>query len=140
MKKILEHVTIRINGLVQGVGFRPFVYRAAQKNNIRLGENRSEGIFIEASGEMMNIDNFISDLKSKAPVAAQIENVLILPSIQAHKNGFQIILSDEYSGEKEITQIGPDIAVCANCLEDIRKQPHRLNYPFTNCTNCGHRF
>ena len=73
-------------------------------------KNRSEGIFIEASGEMMNIDNFISDLKSKAPVAAQIENVLILPSIQAHKNGFQIILSDEYSGEKEITQIGPDIA------------------------------
>ncbi|MCL4483587.1 MAG: carbamoyltransferase HypF [Bacteroidetes bacterium] len=140
-KDSLKHVTVRINGLVQGVGFRPFVYRSAQKNNISgWVKNRSEGILIEATGKMMNIDNFISDLKSKAPVAAQIENVLILPSDQAHKNGFQIILSDEYSGEKEITQIGPDIAVCANCLEDIRKQPHRLNYPFTNCTNCGPRF
>ncbi|MDP3641990.1 MAG: carbamoyltransferase HypF [Bacteroidota bacterium] len=140
-KDTLEHVTIRIKGLVQGVGFRPFVFQAAQKNNISgWVKNRSEGILIEASGKMMDIDDFISDLKSNAPVAAQIENVLILPSDQAHKNGFQIVLSDEYSEEKEITQIGPDIAVCANCLEDIRKQPHRLNYPFTNCTNCGPRF
>ena len=58
----------------------------------------------------------------------------------SYHNGFSIIVSEDDQFEKEITQIGPDIAVCPDCLGDMKNQSHRINYPFVNCTNCGPRF
>ena len=136
-----KHIKIQIKGLVQGVGFRPFVYRTAIKNEISgWVKNRRDGVLIEASGDFEDIQMFISSLKTEAPVAAQIQDFHVLNSNKVYNNGFHIILSEQYSGDKEITQIGPDIAVCQDCLKDMKTQSHRLDYPFTNCTNCGPRF
>lgn len=126
---------------MQGVGFRPFVYRIAIKNQVSgWVKNRQDGVFIEASGEILAIDTFIADLKNKFPVAAQIYKFQISHSDKLHENGFRIILSEDDQSEKEITRIGPDIAVCEDCLEDMKNQAHRIEYPFINCTNCGPRF
>jgi len=136
-----KNIRIQIKGLVQGVGFRPFVCRVAIKNQISgWVKNRQDGVLIEASGKLGNIDLFVSDLKNNVPVAAQIQDFQIFESGRLYNNSFQIILSEENSVQKEITQIGPDIAVCPECVEDMKSQVHRINYPFINCTNCGPRF
>ena len=137
----LKHIKIQIKGLVQGVGFRPFVYRVAVKNKISgWVNNQQDGVLIEASGDFEDIQKFISSLKTEAPAATKIQDFQVSNSNKIYNNGFHIILSEQNSADKEITQIGPDISVCDKCLEDIQKQKHRLNYPFTNCTNCGPRF
>ncbi len=130
---------IRICGLVQGVGFRPFIYKLAYANNI-VGtvENNNEGVLIVAEGEKVQIEKFISAIRTDAPVAATISD--IIPQ-ERKLNGFanfQITTSRSYSDE--VTEVSPDIAVCDDCLRDMKKQPHRIDYPFINCTNCGPRF
>lgn len=137
----MKNIRIQIKGLVQGVGFRPFIYRTAIKNKISgWVKNRQEGVLIEASGENEKIKSFILGLKNNFPVAAQIQSVQVSDSNKIYENGFQIILSEEQETEKEITQIGSDIAVCPDCLDDLKSQKHRFDYPFINCTNCGPRF
>lgn len=137
----VKNIRIQIWGLVQGVGFRPFVYRIAKNNNISgWVKNRHDGVLIEASGDEKAIALFLSGLKTGAPPAARIHDFQVADSENFYNNGFEIILSDEDRSGKEITQIGPDIAVCEDCLEDMRSQPHRIDYPFVNCTNCGPRF
>ncbi len=136
-----KNIAIQIKGLVQGVGFRPFVYRTAVKNEVSgWVKNRSDGVFIEASGDLSEINSFIDDLKNEVPVAAQIHDFQVLDSATVYQKGFRIILSEHNHPENEITQIGPDIAVCSDCLADMKTQKHRTNYPFINCTNCGPRF
>uniref|UniRef100_UPI00321710F1 carbamoyltransferase HypF n=1 Tax=uncultured Draconibacterium sp. TaxID=1573823 RepID=UPI00321710F1 len=139
--KSKRNVRIQIRGLVQGVGFRPFVYRAAEKNRISgWVKNRQDGLLIEASGKEESLNSFLFNLRNNFPAAAQIRNIQVNDSKHAHKKGFQINSSDENPDQQEITQIGPDIAVCPECLEDMKQQPHRMDYPFVNCTNCGPRF
>ncbi|MDX1285655.1 MAG: Sua5/YciO/YrdC/YwlC family protein, partial [Draconibacterium sp.] len=135
------NIRVQIKGLVQGVGFRPFVYRIALKKKISgWVKNQSDGVVIEASGENSAIQSFISDLKNKTPAAAQIQSFKVFNSANFYNNGFEIIISEDQPAEREITQIGPDIAVCDDCLEDMKSQKHRTDYPFINCTNCGPRF
>jgi len=137
----IQNIKIQIKGLVQGVGFRPFVYQTARKNNISgWVKNRCDGVFIQASGSASEIEYFINELTSNCPIAAQVQSLKISDSTNFYNNGFQIILSEDNSNEKEITQIGPDIAVCQDCLKDMKNQIHRINYPFINCTICGPRF
>ncbi|MDB4582320.1 carbamoyltransferase HypF [Draconibacterium sp.] len=136
-----KNIRIQIKGLVQGVGFRPFVYRTAVKSNISgWVKNRQDGVLIEASGNEEKINSFVTNLKNNFPVAAQIQNIKVNKSDNIYKNGFKIILSEENPEQNEITQIGPDIAVCPECLADMKNQANRIDYPFTNCTNCGPRF
>ena len=136
-----KNINIQIKGLVQGVGFRPFVYRLAIKKNIAgWVKNSRDGLLIKASGNLGNVDSFVSSLKNDFPVAAQIHDFKVSDSNQSYQNGFQIIPSEDCNAKNEITQIGPDIAVCPDCLEDMKTQHHRVNYPFINCTNCGPRF
>ena len=124
---------------MQGVGFRPFIYRIAHENDIKgWVENNIRGVFIEAEAEKPNLDNFISDIRKKAPPASDIGEVLIEENEPKGHKTFQIKTSkDDACG---ITEISPDIAVCGQCLNDLKHQPHRISYPFTNCTNCGPRF
>lgn len=136
-----KNIRIQVRGLVQGVGFRPFVYRSARKHFISgWVRNSQEGVLIEATGTSENLELFTSDLKNNYPPVARILDLQITDSGVSYDNGFEIILSENTESGCEITQIGPDIAVCPDCLEDMKVQKHRIEYPFINCTNCGPRF
>lgn len=130
---------IKVKGLVQGVGFRPFVYRIALKNNI-FGwvSNNNEGVSIHVEGNTSNLDTFLNDLIQKVPVAAEIKQVEQHEAKHLGLKEFSIRKSDSIS--KAVTEVSPDIAVCDDCLSDMQHQFNRLAYPFTNCTNCGPRF
>lgn len=130
---------ITVTGLVQGVGFRPFVFRIATGCGLTgWVRNTNENVIIEVSGADSDISNFISCLKSEAPAAAEIENILVSESEQKTYQEFSILDSSNLS--EEITEISPDIAVCNECLEDMLKPGTRFDYAFVNCTNCGPRF
>jgi len=144
LKKLSENfrditVNIRVKGLVQGVGFRPFIYRLAHRFNLTgWVENRNDGVVIKATGQENIIDEFIGSIKREAPVASNISSVSKEIKEYEEFNEFRIIKSKNAS--TEITDISPDIAVCDACLKDMKAQPHRIDYPFVNCTNCGPRF
>lgn len=132
-------VKILVTGLVQGVGFRPFVYRIARSLELNgWVQNTNENVKIEVTGPDHTIDSFIASLKGDAPSAAFVENIVVTETELKLFNGFTILKSNNVSDE--ITEISPDIAVCNECLADIEKPDNRKNYPFVNCTNCGPRF
>lgn len=130
---------IKVTGLVQGVGFRPFIYKHALKYGV-LGwvENRNDGVLIHAEANEDAIENFVVTLTKAAPAASSIASLTVTDNIINNYDRFFIKKSESISNE--VTEISPDIAVCEDCLNDIRSQKHRINYPFTNCTNCGPRF
>ncbi|HMM11324.1 MAG TPA: carbamoyltransferase HypF [Bacteroidales bacterium] len=130
---------IKVRGLVQGVGFRPFVYRIAHQHGIKgWVENNNEGVTIHAQGDPNQLSDFIAALQHEAPVAASISRIDISPENEGAYDTFIIRSSSNLSDE--VTEVSPDIAVCGNCLHDIQTQPHRKDYLFTNCTHCGPRF
>lgn len=136
---MIETKKILITGLVQGVGFRPFIYRIANKNEIKgTVENTNFGVIINTQSNKENISNFLSDITELKPPASVITDIIVEEYDSESFDKFEIIKSSESSNH--ITQVSPDIAVCKDCLEDIKKQKHRINYPLTNCTNCGPRF
>ena len=131
---------IVVKGIVQGVGFRPFIYKNATKNNLKgFVNNTSKGVFIEVEGYEEDITSFIEEIKHKPPVLSKVIDIKIIDKeIEGYTN-FKIIESKEE--EEAITLISPDIAICDDCLRDIRdKNNRRYRYAFTNCTNCGPRF
>jgi hydrogenase maturation protein HypF len=131
---------IKIFGLVQGVGFRPFIYRIATRAGIKgTVENRNDGVIIEVNGTDELIESFVKSIKAEAPPASMIDNVEVetLDIIEEFPD-FRIVKSTSVSDS--VTEISPDIAVCDDCLKDLSTQEHRINYPFINCTNCGPRF
>jgi hydrogenase maturation protein HypF len=135
----VKAVLITVKGLVQGVGFRPYIYRLATGLNLNGSvENRSDGVFIKLEGSSDMIKEFQSLLIDKAPAASNIEYVNTVIAEPLHCEDFRIIKSKDTS--EEITEISPDIAVCDDCLQDLETQVHRIDYPFINCTNCGPRF
>jgi hydrogenase maturation protein HypF len=134
-----KSVKILVTGLVQGVGFRPFVFRSANRSGLTgWVQNTNENVSIKVTGTVQSINNFIASIKEDAPPAAIIENISVTENETEHFADFSILESDNYSDE--ITEISPDIAVCDECLSDTEKHSTRLNYPFVNCTNCGPRF
>jgi hydrogenase maturation protein HypF len=139
MSKNRTAYQIQVRGLVQGVGFRPFVYRIASRNGLKgWVENRNDGVIIHVEGDDRNIMKFLSDFETEAPPVSKIQTIDKTAVESAGFTGFEIIKSSDVSGE--ITEISPDIAVCSECLQDMKKQVHRIEYPFINCTNCGPRF
>lgn len=130
-------LTISIQGIVQGVGFRPFVYNLATELNITgFVSNTSEGVIITAEGE--NLSRFIERLRQEAPPLARIMKMEISP---AETGGFTEFLIIKSSDSGSFTLISPDIAVCdACCIELFDQSDRRYLYPFINCTNCGPRY
>jgi hydrogenase maturation protein HypF len=125
--------------LVQGVGFRPFIYRLAV--NFKLSgwvENRNDGVLIMVEGKEESIAGFLRHIRDEAPVASIIESVSQVPVVPEGMNNFKVRKSKNISDN--VTLISPDISVCNDCLGDMKTQPHRVDYPFINCTNCGPRF
>jgi hydrogenase maturation protein HypF len=121
------------------VGFRPFICRLASKHGL-LGEvdNRTDGVHVIVQGDIKTIDRFSNDILQSAPPASHIKSIEINPIKFAGFESFNIVGSK--SVDNLITEISPDIAVCKECLSDMENDPQRIEYPFTNCTNCGPRF
>ncbi len=129
-----------MRGVVQGVGFRPFVYRLAHEHALKGWVRNTSGsvdIEVEGNGEVVN--NFLSDLKSKAPPMARIESVEVAFDSPRGYTEFQIEPSQSREGQYQL--VSPDIATCDDCKREIfSPTDRRFGYPFTNCTNCGPRF
>ncbi len=130
---------IKVRGLVQGVGFRPFVYRIAHRHGIKgWVENNNEGVTIHAEGNPQALGAFLQSLREESPRASSVSEVSSYDIHFEGNEGFSIRKSASLSDE--ITQVSPDIAVCDDCLRDMLQQPYRRDYLFTNCTHCGPRF
>ena len=130
---------IKVEGLVQGVGFRPFVYQLAHQYGLHgWVVNGTDGVMLKVEGFAGNMPSFLEDLRLKAPVAAQIGEITVLHDIPEGLSDFSILASQDLTDET--SEISPDIAVCPQCMADLKNQPHRKDYPFINCTNCGPRF
>ncbi len=136
----MKRLFITVKGIVQGVGFRPFVYNAAHKYELcGWVNNNSEGVYIDIEGSADKLNLFINDLKFNPPPLSKIEQVLCETRPLQYFKDFSIKQSE--SLENSITLISPDISVCQDCLSDIdNREGRRYMYPFTNCTNCGPRF
>lgn len=130
---------IKVRGLVQGVGFRPFVYRMAHRHAVKgWVENNNEGVMIFAEATPQQLLAFEQSLRDEAPSASSIAEMSIEVAQNQGFEDFSIRKSTNLSDE--ITQVSPDIAVCDDCLHDMQQQAHRHDYLFTNCTHCGPRF
>lgn len=137
---LAEGRRIEIQGTVQGVGFRPWVYRLA--HDLRLDgsvRNDSSGVTIEAFGAGKDLDCFVSMLASGAPRAACIRKLVWRPIPDEGARGFHIVAS-AVAGNRRFS-IPPDLATCPACLAEIFDPANRRHrYVFTNCTDCGPRF
>jgi hydrogenase maturation protein HypF len=133
---------IQIRGVVQGVGFRPWVYRVARESAVTgRVRNDNAGVTIEAFGPAPALDAFVDRLEHEPhrPAAAVIEALSAETIPYEAANSFEIIASD--AGEDRRVAIPPDLATCPECLAEIRDPANRRHqYAFTNCTNCGPRF
>src|ERR1035441_10275838 len=131
---------VRVEGVVQGVGFRPFVHGLASARGLSgLVGNDTAGVFIEVEGDQEELDRFLAALEGDAPplsVIDRIETEMISPIGSV---GFAIVESDP-GGERQ-TLISPDTATCDDCLAELfDPRDRRFRHPFINCTNCGPRF
>ena len=131
---------VLVKGIVQGVGFRPFVY--SQATALKLSgwvKNSTIGVEIELNGPEPSIDSFIQIIKNDAPPLSIIDQVDIRPVIPNDYDGFKII--DSSNDASQFIPISPDMAVCEKCRKELFDlNNHRYHYPFINCTNCGPRF
>jgi hydrogenase maturation protein HypF len=131
---------ISVRGVVQGVGFRPFVYRLAHDYNLKgWVRNTSGSVDIEVEGRGEAVQNFLSDLQAKAPPMARIEKIGVTFHPPKGYTEFQIGESLRRKGQYQL--VSPDIVTCDDCRKEIfSSTDRRFGYPFTNCTNCGPRF
>ncbi|MEA1958607.1 MAG: carbamoyltransferase HypF [Chloroflexota bacterium] len=131
---------VKVRGVVQGVGFRPFVYRLARELDVRgWVRNTSGDVEIAVEGNVGSVDAFVAALRSKAPPQARVEDIDVLQSTPRGYATFDIL--DSLSREGRYLLVSPDIATCDDCRREIfDSSDRRYRYPFTNCTNCGPRF
>jgi hydrogenase maturation protein HypF len=136
----LELLRISVRGVVQGVGFRPFVYQLATRHNLKGWVcNTSGDVKIEVEGEKRSLDRFLDELVALAPPLARLEDVSVTNHAPQGYSGFEIRHSIAEVGKYQL--VSPDIATCKPCLgEVLTPSDRRYRYPFTNCTNCGPRF
>lgn len=140
MQKREQHI---IKGQVQGVGFRPFIFKLAMQHALTgFVQNTPQGVLIEIQGTAQNITQFNLDFAKKLPPLARISDHAkqeIAPL--ANEKQFEIILSKQGSHEGHSVLVSPDVAICADCKKDMfAKTNRRYAYAFTNCTACGPRY
>jgi hydrogenase maturation protein HypF len=135
----LHRQHLRVTGIVQGVGFRPFVYNLAQSLNLSgLVGNDNQGVFIEIEGDFTSIEHFLEMLAHHPPPLAHIESVSRTAQEPLGTTGFTIVHSQQQPDAH--TLVSPDLCVCDDCLAELRNPAdRRYGYPFINCTNCGPR-
>ena len=132
--------SIQIRGTVQGVGFRPFVYRLAQAKQLAGWIlNAEQGVEIYVEGAERALDGFVQDLKRKTPSAARITTIEVRPAAPAGLKDFAI--RESKRDGRPTVHISPDLPVCASCLKELLdRRDRRYGYPYINCTNCGPRY
>ncbi len=135
-----HHYNIRVYGVVQGVGFRPFIYQLALRSNLSgVVCNTSGYVEIDVEGPKTKLDLFVADITAKTPPAAVIERLVTLEQPVEGYSHFKILDSRLNSGAYQL--ISPDLATCSECAGEIMDPKNRrFEYAFTNCTNCGPRF
>ncbi|HEX3866104.1 MAG TPA: acylphosphatase, partial [Gemmatimonadaceae bacterium] len=136
-----RRVRVSVSGTVQGVGFRPFIYRLAQ--SLGLGgfvRNDACGVAIEVQGARSSVERFLTRLVSEAPPHARIGGVEVGElAIVAEALAFAV--EDSRADGATAASIPPDLATCDDCLRELfDRENRRYRYPFINCTNCGPRF
>ncbi len=135
---------IRVYGIVQGVGFRPFVYRHAHQHHLSGWVcNDAKGVVIEIEGDITQVDSFVSSLIECSPPQSRVERIDTEEIAPESTCDFQILESNRSEGNDSIceTSISPDLAFCDDCLREmLDPSDRRFRYPFINCTNCGPRF
>jgi hydrogenase maturation protein HypF len=136
----LTRARVRVEGIVQGVGFRPFVHALAGRLDLAgLVGNDATGVFVEVEGAADAVERFLEALAREAPPLAVIERVTATPLAPTGGRGFTIAPS-QAGGERQAL-VSPDTATCADCLAELADPADRRHrYPFINCTNCGPRF
>jgi hydrogenase maturation protein HypF len=136
-------VKVRVTGIVQGVGFRPFIYRIALKNSLRgyVRNMGDAGVEMVLEGREENIESFLRDLREEKPPLARIYEVITSPlGGREQFEGFEILKSSEEMGLSG-SVIPPDVAICDECLKELRDpEDPRYGYFFITCTNCGPRY
>jgi hydrogenase maturation protein HypF len=141
MPKLLTGAySVVVRGVVQGVGFRPFVYRLARANGLKGWVlNAEEGVAIHLEGEEQSLQSFLDGMKTQPPPAAAIVEVRIAPVASAGFTDFTIRQSNR--AQQPTVRISPDLPVCENCLRELFDPlDPRYHYPYINCTNCGPRY
>ena len=132
---------IQVKGIVQGVGFRPYIFQLAGRGH--LGghvANTSSGVHIHVEGPTQAVEAFVARIPADAPPLAQIIAVEVRDAAPEGFETFQIVASSAEEAGASVL-ISPDVAVCADCLKEMRApRDRRYRYPFINCTNCGPRY
>lgn len=134
-----KRLRIKIKGIVQGVGFRPFIYKLANKYTLTgFIHNNGDGVSIEVEGEKQRIESFICDLKNLNPPLSRIDSITKENIVTQNSHNFTII---ESKNSAITTMMSSDISICYDCLAEMKdKKNRRYRYPFINCTNCGPRY
>jgi hydrogenase maturation protein HypF len=134
-----KRVKLLISGIVQGVGFRPFIYNLAQRYSIKgFVLNNGSGVTIEAQAKESSISAFIDDIKTKSPPLSRIDKIDISEIDTIYEDDFLILHSDT---TRASTMLPADISICDDCKAEMNDTKNRrYRYPFINCTNCGPRY
>jgi hydrogenase maturation protein HypF len=135
-----ERWRIRVQGVVQGVGFRPFVYGLATRHGLAgFVSNNSDGVHIEVEGGREALEGFRAHLETQPPPLAHIDTVSVEAIAAMGATGF--VIHDSVAQAGPTTSVSPDMATCDDCLRELFDQrDRRYRYPFINCTNCGPRY
>ena len=136
---VIQRVRYLFTGIVQGVGFRPFVYRLACRHDLAgWVQNHSAGVYAEIEGNPSHIADFIRDVTTMHPPMAEVHVAQTWELLPRGEDSFQILRSEQSPARK--IYITPDIATCDDCLAEMKNiTDRRYHYPFINCTNCGPR-
>lgn len=131
---------IFVRGMVQGIGFRPYVYRRALEHGLSgFVGNNSEGAFVEIEGSPEQAAVFLASLRESPPPHARIDGLEFTELAVLGEEGFRIVMSEQH--EESSTPVSPDLAICGQCLSELFDPGNRrFRYPFLNCTHCGPRF
>jgi hydrogenase maturation protein HypF len=136
----IQRRQVAVRGVVQGVGFRPFVYRLAIEEGLAgLIGNDTDGVTIEVEGPSTSLDSFLARLRSEPPPLARIDSIAVRDIAPTGDTGFRIVASEVLG--RVSTGIPADAATCPDCLRELLSPvDRRYRYPFLNCTNCGPRY
>ncbi len=136
---LMPGVKIQIKGTVQGVGFRPFVYKLARRCHLKgYVLNDTDGVKVEAEGQKSDLDEFLRLIESSAPPSSRIETIVVDKNVPRGFRDFEI--KESASRDTRTVLVSPDLATCDDCIKELfDPDDRRFGYPFLNCTNCGPR-
>ena len=128
--------SLSITGIVQGVGFRPFVYSLAKRLSLAgYVLNTSAGVSIELEGDGAAIDRFVEHVREEPPPQAAIFDILIEPAALQEYDDF--VIRESAAQKEQFVPVSPEIATCPDCIEELfDPADRRYRYPFLNCSNC----